>query len=188
MKKKFFAYSVASIMVLLLAACNSNKTTGVDGVDTDSLAETEAVVDSALYGVVGQGTAMHTIELKDDNGKTVSYQYNVDVEADVKGGLFSGDRLTMVLTTNADGTEEVSKAVNLTSLCGKWTALDRNFEIMEDGTVRSTQNMESNPYTQWSMVNCNLVLNRDTFDILYIGSDSLTLENTKGIFVYKRQK
>lgn len=186
--KKIFIFHSLLIMLCMLTACNGNKTANADAVQADSLAENIAVVDSALYGTVGQGTSMHSIELKDENGKSVTYQYNVDIEAEVKGGLFSGDRLTLVLANNTNGEKEVKKAVNLTSLCGKWTALDRNFEIMEDGTVRSTQNMESNPYTQWSMVNCNLVLNRDTFDILYIGADSLTIENSKGIFVYKRQK
>jgi len=50
----------------------------------------------------------------------------------------------------------------------------------------SMQNVESHPYTHWSMVNCNLVLNRDTFEVAYLGPDSLALENDRGIFVYKR--
>ncbi len=187
MKRIIFLFGVGLTLGLMLTSCN-NKTAKADKMDADSLVEDEAIVDSALYGVVGNGTSMHTIELKNENGNTSTYQFNVDIDADIIGGLFGGDRITMVLGRNASGEQEVKKAVNLTSLCGKWTALDRNFEIMEDGTVRSTHNMESNPYTQWSMVNCNLVLNRDTFDVLYIGADSLTIENRKGIFVYKRQK
>ncbi|MBR4572997.1 MAG: hypothetical protein IKO28_06240 [Prevotella sp.] len=171
----------------LLTACTGKKT-AEDTTGVDSLSGEVAVVDSALYGTVGKGTTMHTLELVDENGKQQTYQYNVDVEANVQGGLFSGDRITAVLTSNGKGEQEVQKVVNITSLCGKWTALDRNFEIIEDGTVISTKNMESNPYTQWSMVNCNLVLNRDTFDVLYVGPDSLTIESQKGIFVYKRQK
>jgi hypothetical protein len=92
----------------------------------------------------------------------------------------------MTVEKNVEGEKEVKKAINLTSLCGRWVALDRNFEIMEDGTVVSMQNVESHPYTHWSMVNCNLVLNRDTFEVAYLGPDSLALENDRGIFVYKR--
>jgi hypothetical protein len=180
---------LGSLFVLsALVACNNGKTQNADATGTDSLANEVEVVDSALYGVVGNGTSMHSIELKDESGKTSTYQFDVDMDADIQGGLFGGDRITLVLGKTDSGEKEVKKAVNLTSLCGKWTALDRNFEIMEDGTVKSSQNIESNPYTHWSMVNCNLVLNRDTFDVLYIGPDSLTIENKKGIFVYKRQK
>lgn len=186
--KRFSIICYSFCVLLVLTACNGKKTAKAEADGADSLVETQVVTDSAVYGVVEKGTSMHSIELKDENGKVSTYQFDVDMDADIQGGLFSGDRLTLVLGKTDNGATEVKKAVNLTSLCGKWTALDRNFEIMEDGTVRSTQNMESNPYTQWSMVNCNLVLNRDTFDILYIGSDSLTIENRKGIFVYKRQK
>ena len=148
--------------------------------------EKPLVADSALYGTVGRGTAMHSVELLDENGNATVALVNVDIEADVQGGIYCDDRLTMVLDTNKDGDKEVRKAINLTSLCGRWVALDRNFEIMEDGTVISLQSQETNPYTEWSMVNCNLVLNRDTFEVDYLGPDSLALENDKGIFVYKR--
>ena len=47
---------------------------------------------------------------------------------------------------------------------------------------------EQNPWTNWRIVNGRLVLNRDTFDIDNLGSDSLYLENKNGIFVYKRTK
>lgn len=185
--KKLFYFTVVAIAVLFIAGCDNKKKTVEDGLEAP-VEEQVAVVDSAVYGVIGAGTSMHSLEVKDENGKTSVFPLNVDLEADLQGGLFSGDRITLVLGKNANGEKEVMKAVNLSSLCGKWTALDRNFEIKDDGTVESAQSMESNPYTQWSMINCRLVLNRDTFDVLYIGGDSLTIENLKGIFVYKRQK
>ena len=46
---------------------------------------------------------------------------------------------------------------------------------------------ESNPYTEWKILNGKLVLSKDTFNILSIGNDSLYLENEKGIYAYKRQ-
>ena len=185
--KTFILFFILHSSFFILAGCTDKKTTE-SATDVDSLSDEITVKDSAIYGTVGKGTAMHMLELVDENGKKKSYQYNVNVETNVQGGLFSGDRITAVLTSTENGEQEVMKTVNLTSLCGKWTALDKNFEIIEDGTVISTKNMESNPYTHWSMINCNLVLNRDTFDVLYVGPDSLTIENKKGIFVYKRQR
>ncbi|MBQ9237556.1 MAG: hypothetical protein IJ183_06585 [Prevotella sp.] len=169
---------------IAFASCGNKQENGNAPVTSEE--EKPLVADSALYGTVGRGTAMHSVELLDENGNATVALVNVDIEADVQGGIYCDDRLTMVLDTNKDGDKEVRKAINLTSLCGRWVALDRNFEIMEDGTVISLQSQETNPYTEWSMVNCNLVLNRDTFEVDYLGPDSLALENDKGIFVYKR--
>lgn len=170
---------------LAFANCgDGNKSS--DAATADSEKDTPAVKDSALYGVVGRATTMHAVELVDEDGKATTALLNIDTEADVQGGIYCDDHLTMVVGVNGDGEKEIKKAINLTSLCGHWTSLDRNFEIMEDGTVISMQNAETHPYTHWSMVNCNLVLNRDTFDVSYLGPDSLALENDRGIFVYKR--
>ena len=178
--------TIICIMALTVVAGCGNKQSAEEEEGATSNEEQTAVIDSALYGTVGRATAMHTVELLDEDGKSTIAQINIDMEADVQGGIYCDDRLTMVVDTNKEGEKEVKKAINLTSLCGRWVALDRNFEIMEDGTVISLQSQETNPYTQWSMVNCNLVLNRDTFEVDYLGPDSLALENDRGIFVYKR--
>ena len=47
---------------------------------------------------------------------------------------------------------------------------------------------ETRPYTVWSAVNGNIVLNSDTFSVLYLGADSMMLESNNGVFAYKRQK
>ena len=54
--------------------------------------------------------------------------------------------------------------------------------------VKSSVKAERNPWTSWKILNGQLLLNRDTFNIGHLGSDSLYLENREGIFVYKRQK
>jgi hypothetical protein len=78
--------------------------------------------------------------------------------------------------------------INLTTLVGKWTSIDKNFEIEEGGTVKSNVKAESNPWTSWKIFNGKLLLNRDTFNINLLGADSLYLENSKGIYTYKRIK
>lgn len=79
-------------------------------------------------------------------------------------------------------------AINLTTLLGNWTSLDRNFEIKEDGTVTSSLQSEKNPWTAWKIWNGKLVLSKDTFDIESLGADSLSLENKSGLFVFTRGK
>ena len=92
-----------------------------------------------------------------------------------------------VVGTPGDEGMVVRKAINLTSLMGRWTSLDKNFEIKDGGVVESHVQNESNPYTEWKILNGKLVLSKDTFNILSIGNDSLYLENEKGIYAYKRQ-
>lgn len=186
MKRKT-TLSIATLftIALLMMACNG-KTEKTTGNETDSVVS--LMPDTALYGTVGEGTTMHVLELKTDGGKTLSLEMNTDEESMVQGGVFAGDRVTLTFTEYENGDKYVTRMVNLTSLIGMWTSLDRNFKIQEDGAVESTGAAETRPYTQWSMSNAQLILNADTFDVVTLGPDSMSLENAKGIFVYKRQK
>ena len=76
----------------------------------------------------------------------------------------------------------------LSSLLGKWTSIEKNFVILEGGEVKNNVKAETNPWTSWKILNGKLLLNKDTFAIDKLGSDSLMLENTQGIFVFKRQE
>lgn len=79
-------------------------------------------------------------------------------------------------------------AINLTSLLGNWTSLDRDFDIKEGGTIVSNMESERNPWTSWKIFNGRLVLSKDTFDVLELGPNSMSLENNEGIFVFSRKK
>lgn len=170
---------------IALAACTGNKTAAP--VDDNDSTETISVKDTALYGVVGEGTTMSVLELVTDEGKTLTFEMNQDSLADIQGGIFSGDRITLI-TEKGTEAPAIKKLVNLSSLLGKWTSLDRNFTIKDDGTIESAVSSETNPLTHWTMCNSNIILNADTFSILLLGPDSLELENARGIFLYKRQK
>ncbi len=148
--------------------------------------ETSAVKDSTVYGVCGDGTAMHTLQLITDVGDTIEYTL-LDSDGnptDVQGGLMAGDRMAVIGTT-VDGERVGTHVINMTTLLGKWGSIDKNFEIEEGGVVKSYVKAESHPWTSWKIVNGKLLLNRDTFTINSLGADSLLLENNKGIFAYK---
>lgn len=185
MKKLIYLFFVMAVMTFA-ASCNEKKAEPKQNIE-DSLAIADP--DTTLYGVCGEGTSMHSLELVTDDGKTMTMLVDIDDEdeSSVKGGLLSGDRLAVIMTLQ-DGDSVASKVLNLTTLEGKWTSLDRNFEIVQGGEVLSTMQSESNPYTSWKIHNGKLLLGRDSFDILTLGADSLEVENSKGIFVYKRQK
>jgi hypothetical protein len=189
MKKLAFVVVACLMAMTMVTGCQETKNpktlTANDSTDVDG-----ATPDSTVYGVCGESTAMHTLELITDAGDSLEYMIAEDEEGtqDVKGGLLVGDRLAVIEGPAVDGERVAKKVINLTTLRGKWTSIDKNFEIQEGGVVKSNIKVEKNPWSTWKILNGQLVLNRDTFDITNLGSDSLYLENKEGIFVYKRIK
>lgn len=186
MRKLAYLFLVVLLSGILTTACKEKTAVSPDN-GTDSICEEE--LDTTVYGICGEGTTMHNLELITNDGDTLNLAVNVD-DSDtdvVKGGLLSGDKLA-VIVTDIYGEKTAGIVVNLTTLEGKWTSLDRNFEIVDGGEVLSTVQSETNPYTSWKIHNGKLLMGRDSFDVVSLGADSLELENSKGIFVYKRQK
>ena len=172
----------------MLCACGGNGSKG-NKPRTDTRVA-KASTDSTIYGVCGDGTAMNTLQLISDAGDSLDFELaeSADGSNVVLGGLLAGDRLAVVAGGKADGMRVAQKVINLTTLLGKWTSLDKNFEILEGGVVKSHVEAEKNPWTNWKILNGKLLLGTDTFDIDELGADSLYLENHQGIFVYTRQK
>lgn len=176
-------------LVLVLAACDAKKKQQIE--DTDEVVE---VNDTTVYGVCGEGTSMHSLEIITDAGDTIVYtllsqdaETEVETPSDVQGGLMAGDKMAVTGHKTAD--ELVAdRVINVTSLLGHWTSIDKNFTIEEGGTVHSAVKAETNPWTSWKILNGSLLLNRDTFAIDGLSADSLYLENANGIFTFKRQK
>lgn len=179
--KKLIFVAFAGVAIMIASCENKSSLAGDNTIDSVEV----GVADSAFYGKVGKGTMMNTLEVVTDEGKKMQFTIDDDTISDLQGGVFVGDRITL---TADKATNTVHKMVNISSLLGRWTSLDRNFEIKEDGSVVSSVKAESQPYTHWSMSNSRLILNADTFDVLLISPDSLSLESSKGIYVYKRQK
>lgn len=183
-------------LICLAALVTAFAMTGCKGKSTKTTTESkdsvkaETTSDSTIYGVCGDGTSMNVVQLVTDAGDSIEFelpQTDDGTEA-VLGGLLAGDRLAVIAGGTMDGMRVAKKVINLTTLQGKWTSLDKNFEILEGGTVKSNVQAEKNPWTSWKIVNGELVLNTDTFSIDRLGGDSLYLENRQGIFVYTRQK
>jgi len=180
-------YLVFAFAVLLAASsCKDKVNKTIGSVNVDSLAVDES--DSTIYGVCGESSGMSTMQLITDAGDTMEILIDEDPEYPVvKGGVFSGDRMA-VLAYQQEGEWIATDAINLSSLLGKWTSLDKNFEIFEGGVVKSNVKAESNPWTSWKIYNGKLIFNRDTFTVNTLGADSLYIEDSKGIYTYKRQK
>ncbi len=177
--------SIAAVVLasLVIAGCGGKKNkANVEYVSTLN----EEVNDSTVYGECGEGTMMNTLELVTDSGDTVTYSLEeAAARGDVKGGLSAGDRMAVVPALDADGNPAATSVVNITTLLGKWTCLDRSFELLADGSVRSNVK-EPHPYTSWKLCNGKLLLSSDTFTISSLGPDSLLLSNSGGTVGYRR--
>lgn len=180
------ALFASCLMALLLAiGCGRQKTVSQTVVE-DSVPP--STPDSTRYGIIGDGTSMNSLQLVTDTGDTLvlSLMDASDNRTDVQGGLMAGDRVA-VIAARCDGENVAEKVINLTSLLGKWTSIDKNFDILEGGTVQSHIKAETRPWTTWKIHNGNIVFNSDTFRINTLGADSLYLENADGIYLYRRQ-
>ena len=82
---KNFGFVFASLMLLVLAGCNSKKEKPQTLAD-----DVEEVADSTVYGICGEGTSMHSLELITDTGDTLTYTI-LDAEADLDGDVSTGE-------------------------------------------------------------------------------------------------
>ena len=185
MRKTF--YFIMSLFILAVAiSCKDNKPKSVMS-QSGEVEDSVSTNDSTIYGTMVDGGMNSTILLT-DNGDTVEYLVNPDDTLEVvKGGKINGDRFA-IIGYKEYGDNFMRSAINLTSLLGNWSSLDRNFEIKEGGTVTSSLQSEKNPWTAWKIWNGKLILSKDTFDVENLGADTLSLENKAGIFVFTRGK
>lgn len=176
------------IVLVLSVACLTGCRKTAKAPAAPKAEETVADADTTVYGVCGEGTSMHALQIITDAGDTLEYAIADEGpdSTDVQGGLMAGDRMA-VTGTVIDGERTAHRVINITTLLGHWTSIDKNFVIEEGGVVKSNVQAESKPWTSWKIYNGQLLLNRDTFRIDCLGADSLYLENDRGIFVYKRQ-
>ena len=175
--KKLFFITIALVSLFVVNSCKERKTSNVisvvDTTDVD-------VPDSTIYGICGDGTTMHNLQLITDAGDTMNVFIDDEEPNIVKGGLLAGDRIALIL--NGQKNEELGDVA-----AQQVINLDKNFEIIEGGEVKNNVKAEQNPWTSWKILNGKLLLNKDTFMIDELGPDSMYLENNAGIFTFKRQ-
>lgn len=187
MMRKIQFIAVLAIILGIFAGCKDKP--AKTAATISPISDTAGVSDTTIYGICGEGTMMNTLELKCDDGSLRHFMVNEDdtLGLTVQGGMLAGDRMAVIAHVSY-GDTIADKIINLTSLQGRWTSLDKDFEIRDGGMVKSFTEAEANPWTSWKIFNGQLVFGRDTFDINELGADSLMLENKEGIFVYKRGK
>ena len=174
--KYIFLFIIAPFVI---AGCGGKSSQKADDVSQDTIAVVETVPDSTIYGVVGDGTAMHTLQLITDVGDTLSFMLTDadDNSTVVLGGMLAGDRVA-VMAYEEDNGQVAKSVINITSLLGKWSSIDKSFEIREGGVVESAIKAETNPWTSWKLCNGRIILNTDTFLICDFSINSHILFKT----------
>lgn len=155
--KKHDKTLLAALLAMMIGWGCTGKKTQQQPTESDTMVVEVSTPDSTVYGVCGEGTSMHALELLTDEGDTLTYLVDADTEQEaVKGGLFTGDRMAVVGYKGAEGDMVATCAVNLTTLMGKWTSIDKNFEIQEGGLVESSIKPRPvrGPHGRFTMANC----------------------------------
>ena len=100
---KRLVYVMMALVVLFAAnSCKDKKTVPVISTN-DSVALEDAENDSTIYGVCGEGTSMHSLELISDAGDTLTVFIDDEQPGIVQGGLLAGDRIALIGYKAQDG-------------------------------------------------------------------------------------
>ncbi len=177
---------VVLMALTIIAGCKDTAKDKNIVVDNTSL-EDENRGDSTIYGTLVDG-GMNSMLLLTDEGDTLELLRNPDDTTDVvKGGIVPNDRYAVIAYTSY-GERFIRTAIDIESLKGSWSSLDRNFEIEDGGAVKSALASETNAWKTWKIYNGQLVFDRDTFIVDELGADSMLLESRDGIYSFKRAK
>ena len=198
--KKIAMMALVATAVLMMGSCGG-RTQQVPFDSGDSIESKNQ--DPSVYGVCGDGTTMHSLQLITDTGDTLVLDLQKAQEDErVLGGLHVGDR--MAVMPNADRTAAV-QVVNQTALLGNWVMpnpLDGSDEVgisIKEGGVAEGIEQSTVIYKTWRLTfgKLEIVLVREggagddetyLYDITKLAPDTLIYKDADDTFEYSRQK
>jgi len=198
--KRITVVLTVAMAVWMMASCGG-KTQPVPFDNGDSADVANA--DPTVYGVCGEGTAMHTLELLTDTGDTLILDLTKAVDNDkVFGGLQVGDRMAVL---PAKDMKEALMVINQTTLLGNWVMpnpIDGSDEVgirIKEGGIAESIELTNITYKTWKLVRGQLeiMLVREggagddeisLYDIVRLTADSLIYKDAEETFEYGRQK
>ena len=87
--KKLVYVTIALVALFAANSCKNKNNVPVISA-ADSVEVEDAMNDSTIYGVCGEGTSMHSLELISDEGDTLSVFIDDENPDVVQGGLLAG--------------------------------------------------------------------------------------------------
>ena len=198
--KRISVIMMVAVAVWMMASCgNGTKQVPFDNGDSAAIAN----ADPTVYGVCGEETAMHTLQLLTDTGDTLVLDLTpAQEENQVLGGLQAGDRMVVVPSKDKKSALVV---INQSTLLGNWVMpnpIDGSDEVgicIKEGGIAESIEQSSIIYKTWRLVKGKLevTLVRDggsgedeiyVYDILKLNADSLVYKDAEDTFEYGRQK
>lgn len=186
--KKFVFVGLMAVVMFILGSCGGGRQQQQEEVSLDTTKTVDVgIVDSTIYGVCSDGTAMNTLEMITDNGDTLTLDMaKAQDDGKVFGGLQVADRVAVVANI---AKTEADLVINLSTLMGDWVMpdpIDGSSEIgirIKDGGVAESIDQQAIIYRKWKILNGNLVLllvhedggdeEENLYEILDLGPDTL---------------
>ncbi len=173
------------ILFLFMACTQSGQKVEVG--NNEAITNSESV-DSTIYGVCGKSVAWDRFYIINALQERVEVLFadSETTELDstaILGGLMPGDRLAVNALKGKKG-YVARKVINLTSLIGRWKSEFRDFELTEDGGIKSFENSK---WSEWRILNGQLLLNEEAFEVITLTADTLSIENEFAIYDFARQ-
>lgn len=198
--KKVSVLLIVAAAVWMLGSCG-NKTQQVPFDDGDSA--NIANIDPTVYGICGEATAMHTLQLITDTGDTLMLDLSAAQDNNkIFGGLQTGDRMAVIPTADKKAAVMV---VNQSALLGNWVMpnpIDGSDEVgmrIKEGGIVEGIDQNSIVYRTWRLTRGQLeiVLVREggsedeetyLYDLVMLGPDSLVFKDAEDQYEYGRQR
>ncbi|MCD8318561.1 MAG: lipocalin family protein, partial [Paraprevotella sp.] len=192
--KKYLTFSWPSVAIAagILSGCWGGQKSKDYMEDQDSTTTVVHTPDTAFYGHLGEGTGMSGLELITEDSDTLLLDKTN--ERTGEDGRILGEIANytdqFAITTNDDN-QCVNVALNISQLAQGWQSASdgqQSFRLSLDGKVKPLSSQQYK-YNQWSLCNCELILQKetegihgaetrnDTLDILTLSPDSLVLQD-----------
>jgi len=186
--------------IMTMVSCG-NKTQQVpfDNGDSADIANK----DSTIYGVCGEATTMHVLQMLTDTGDTLMLDIADAIEnGQVMGGLQVGDRLAVIPQKDK---EKARFVLNQSALLGNWVMpnpIDGSDEVgirIKEGGIAESIDQSTITYKTWRLVKGKLEIvmvheggsgedETYLYDLVRLEPDTLVYKSVDETYEYSRQK
>jgi len=198
--RNFSLITIIIMAIMTMVSCG-NKTQQVpfDNGDSADIANK----DSTIYGVCGEATTMHVLQMLTDTGDTLMLDIADAIEnGQVMGGLQVGDRLAVIPQKDK---EKARFVLNQSALLGNWVMpnpIDGSDEVgirIKEGGIAESIDQSTITYKTWRLVKGKLEIvmvheggsgedETYLYDLVRLEPDTLVYKSVDETYEYSRQK
>lgn len=186
--KKSALVTIFALVLITLTRCQCTQKPATNTTDTLDSLPFDTIVDSTLWGHMGEGTAMSVVEFITEAGDTLylpKTNEQTGEDADMMGDIRNySDRFAITIKGSLeDEFTSIATCINVSEMMGPWRSGTNTLTLYVDGHA----DQKGGEYNGWKIRNGHLVLTgkvnteygaterSDTMTILYLDEDSLHL-------------